>query len=204
MLYQINAICWKKTVLNLKKSNKKLTLEFLYEIVFVRNGLCMNDSLACVCKNSGTTSYKKSLFEVTPMFLYEMVYLVWSGLCSKWSLYEMTVNQTCYNVIKVKCNYIILIDIQIHQYGNKHCLSTIECHLNFVGYEQITLYFHHKIWLFSWLWHCTNQQKQQQIVHCQYPSSTWSLPQGNILPRHPQSEEFHTGWHQSKSKATLQ
>ena len=84
----------KKTVLNLKKSNKKLTLEFLYEIVFVRNGICMNDSLACVCKNSGTTSYKKSLFEVTPMFLYEMVSLVRSGLCSKWSLYEMTVNRT--------------------------------------------------------------------------------------------------------------
>ena len=49
-----------------------------------------NDSSACVCKNSGTTSYKKSLFEVTPMLLYELVSLVRSGLCSKWSLYEVT------------------------------------------------------------------------------------------------------------------
>ena len=51
-----------------------------------------NDSSACVCKNSGTTSYKKSLFEVTSMFFYEMVSLVRSGRCSKWSLYEVTVN----------------------------------------------------------------------------------------------------------------
>ena len=50
----------------------------------------LNDSSACVCKNSGTTSYKKSLFEVTPMPLYEMVSLVRSGLCSKWFLYEVT------------------------------------------------------------------------------------------------------------------
>ena len=55
------------------------------EMVFVRN-----DSLACVCKNSGTSSYKKSLFEVTPMLLYEVVSLVQCGLCSKWSLYEVT------------------------------------------------------------------------------------------------------------------
>ena len=41
-------------------------------------------------KNSDTTSYKKSLFEVTPMLLFEMVSLVRSGLCSKWSLYEVT------------------------------------------------------------------------------------------------------------------
>ena len=30
------------------------------------------------------------LFEVTPLLLYEMVSLVRSGLCSKWSLYEVT------------------------------------------------------------------------------------------------------------------
>ena len=78
-------LCWHGT--QSKNSNTKLTLGFLYEMVFV-----WNDSSARVCKNSGTTSYKKSLFEVTPMLLYEMVCLVQSGLCSKWSLYEVTVN----------------------------------------------------------------------------------------------------------------
>ena len=86
MLYQINAICWKKNSTQSKNSNKKLTLGFLYEMVFVWN---IYNSSAHVCKTSGT-SYKKSLFEVTPMLLYEVVSLVRSGLCSKWSLYEVT------------------------------------------------------------------------------------------------------------------
>ena len=43
--------------------------------------------------NLGTTSYKKSLYEVTPMLLYEVVSLVRIGLRSKWSLYEVTVNR---------------------------------------------------------------------------------------------------------------
>ena len=50
------------------------------------------NSSARVCKNWGTTSYKKSLLEVTPMLLYEVVSLVRSCLCSKWPLNEVTVN----------------------------------------------------------------------------------------------------------------
>ena len=66
-------------------------------VSFVRNGLCTKWSLYEIeCKILGTASYKKSLFEVTPMllFLYEMVTLVRSRLCSKWSLYEVTVNHS--------------------------------------------------------------------------------------------------------------
>ena len=41
-------------------------------------------------KNSGTTSFKKSLYEMTPVLLYEMVSFVRNGIfCTKWSLYEM-------------------------------------------------------------------------------------------------------------------
>ena len=60
----------------------------------------MVNSSACVCKNLGTTSYKKSLYEVTPKLLYELVSLVRSGLCSKWSLYEVTLNQYHYAYTK--------------------------------------------------------------------------------------------------------
>ena len=77
----------KKNALNKKNSNTKLTLGFLYGLLCTKWSLYEN-----VCKNLGTTSYKKSLFEVTPMLLYEMVSLVRTGLCSKWSLYEVTVN----------------------------------------------------------------------------------------------------------------
>ena len=61
-----------------------------------------NDSSARVCKNSGTTSYKKkSMFEVTSMLLYEVVSLVRSGLCSKWSLYEVTVNPKYHHEVEI-------------------------------------------------------------------------------------------------------
>ena len=62
---------YKKTVLDQKNSNTKLTLGFLYGL------LCTKWSLyEIVFKNLGTTSYKKFLFEVTPMLLYEMATLV--------------------------------------------------------------------------------------------------------------------------------
>ena len=74
----------KKTILNLKTQIKYWCLCFstkwsLYEMIPRR-----------VYVNSGTTSYKKSLFEVTPMLLYEMVSFIRCGLCSKRSLYEVT------------------------------------------------------------------------------------------------------------------
>ena len=51
----------------------------LYEMVFV-----WNDSSACVCKNSGTTSYKKILVRS------DSYAFVRNGLpCTKWSLFEM-------------------------------------------------------------------------------------------------------------------
>ena len=63
-------------------------------------GLCTKWSLYEIkCKILGTTSYKKSLFEVTPMLLYEMVTLVRSGYCSKWSLYEVTCTCALYFAI---------------------------------------------------------------------------------------------------------
>ena len=62
----------------------------LYEMVFLRNGLCMK----MYVKIQVLPRTKKSLFEVTPLLLYEMVSLERSGLCSKWSLYEVTVNPT--------------------------------------------------------------------------------------------------------------
>ena len=37
---------------------------------------CMKWLSECVCKNSGNTSYEKSLYEVTLVFLYEMVSFV--------------------------------------------------------------------------------------------------------------------------------
>ena len=62
---------------------------------FLYGLLCTNWSLyetipRRVCKNSGTTSYKKSLFKVTPLLclctkwspLYEVVF-VRNGLCTK-------------------------------------------------------------------------------------------------------------------------
>ena len=45
-------------------------------VYFIQNGLCT----------------KWSLYEVTPVFLYEVVSFVRNGLCTKWSLYEMTAN----------------------------------------------------------------------------------------------------------------
>ena len=63
-----------------KNSNTKLTLGFLYGL------LCTKWSLYEIRYHL----VQKSLFEVTPMLLYEMVSLVRSGLCSKWSLYEVT------------------------------------------------------------------------------------------------------------------
>lgn len=47
-------------------------------------------SSVCVCKNSGTISFTKSLYEITFMFLYKKVSCV---VCTTWSLYEMTVNR---------------------------------------------------------------------------------------------------------------
>ena len=95
MLYQFNAICWKKNLTQFKNSNKKID-----SWVFVRIGLCTkwssyeiiprrvyvvwNDSSACVCRNSGTTSYKKILVRS------DSYAFVRNGLpCTKWSLLEM-------------------------------------------------------------------------------------------------------------------
>ena len=90
MLYQVNAICWrKKNVLNLKTQIKKLTLGFLYEMVFV-----WNDSSACVCKfryhfvqkilvrSYSYASVRNGLL-YTMWSLFEKVF-VWSDLTPLW------------------------------------------------------------------------------------------------------------------------
>ena len=88
-------------------------------VSFVQNGLCMN---------LGTTLYKKSLFEVTPTLLYEMVSLQQSGLCSKWFLYEVTVNH-CNNclIIKLQCRHTdeVFVWAHIHRVPVKGVLRGI-------------------------------------------------------------------------------
>ena len=67
MLYRINALCWnlKKNHTQSKNSNTKLTLGFLYEIVFVSSRtkiLVRSDTYAFV--RNGLPCTKWSLFEM--------------------------------------------------------------------------------------------------------------------------------------------
>ena len=56
------------------------------------NGLCMFKMIPrrVYVKIQVPPRTKKSLYKVSPVLLFEMVSLVQSGLCSKWSLYEVT------------------------------------------------------------------------------------------------------------------
>ena len=55
--------------------------------------MCKFNSSICECRNSGNNSYTKSLYEMTPVFVYEMFSCIQNALLyTKWSLYEMTVN----------------------------------------------------------------------------------------------------------------
>ena len=105
MLYQINAIIMlKKKSTQSKISNKKLTLGFLYEMVFVWN---IYNSSARVCKNSGTISYKKILVRS------DSYAFVRSGLpCTKWSLFEMVfVRSDCQSFEILPCKIVLIRNV---------------------------------------------------------------------------------------------
>ena len=67
-----------------------MTLWFLYGLRCTRWSLYEMIPRRVFVKIRVPLRTKKSLYEVTPMLLYEVVSLVRNGLCSKWSLYEVT------------------------------------------------------------------------------------------------------------------